>query len=442
MTGVGLGWLAPSLYQLKNSPETSFTSEQCAWIASAHYITRAFSPFLTILALDRLGRNVTLILSAFIAFIMWIAVYYSQLVYVHYAVRLLFGISVGFCEAASSIYIGENCSSKLRGIFNGLCTSFFYFGELADFVLAAYLSYEWVAVANCLLGLVTISSTFLLKEPAQYLIMKGNLAKAERNYDYLHDLQKSKMKTEFEDIKQYVDEVRHRKFSLQTFRSREVLKSLRLVLITNFLSLAGGFTAINSFVTIVLVDSESLSTSELTVLIGIAQFLSISFLSPFMDVFNRRTLFLLSSALIAITHATTAALYYVSLFHEVPYFNWLVFTLLTIFLCLDGMFMGPLTAVITGELLPQDVRGMGSSLAVVFGSLGGFLGAKIFLPINDSFGIHVNFILFAIVNLTMLFYVYFDLPETKGKTLVDIQRELKGDNSQEAIQMNVENTRL
>ena len=46
---------------------------------------------------------------------------------------------------------------------------------------------------------------------------------------------------------------------------------------------------------------------------------------------------------------------------------------------------------------------------------------------------YINFVLFAFVSLFMFFYVYYDLPETRGKTLTDIQRELKGVDTQQTI---------
>ena len=165
----------------------------------------------------------------------------------------------------------------------------------------------------------------------------------------MYELKRAKTRSDFEDIKQYVNEVRTRKFSWNMLRTREVSKSLRIVLVTNFLSLAGGFTAINSFVTIALAGSEGISTSDLTVLYGVAQFLTISMISPFMDTFGRRTLFMFSTAAIVIIHAATAGLYYASLTYEVPNFSWILFALLTAFSCLDGMFMGPLTSAVTSR---------------------------------------------------------------------------------------------
>jgi SP family facilitated glucose transporter-like MFS transporter 8 len=431
MMGIGFGWLAPMLHRLKNAPEGAFTSEQCAWIAALHYVSRGLSPFFSVLVVDRLGRNAIFIFASLICFSMWIAVYCSRAVYVHYAVRLFFGLSSGVHGTASAIYIGENSSSELRGVFSGIFTAFFYFGEVLEFVLAAFLSYEWVALANCAFGLVTILAMLLLKEPAHYLIMRGEVAKAEKNYDWLHNLRDAKKKQEFEDIKQYIQEEKGRTPSFKMFFSKEIVRSVRIILLINFLATLSGFPAINSFVTIALSGSNGLSTDYLTILFGVSQFLSVCMSSVFMDTFNRRTLFLLTSSMITITHVTTAALYYGNTVFEVPFFNWLLFSLLTTYSSMYGMFVLPLTTAIRSEILPQKVKAIGSALSMLSNSGGGFITVKIFLPIAHSLGIHANFLFFSLVGLIMFLYIYVDLPETKGKTLTDIQRELKGEKTEE-----------
>lgn len=434
MTGIGIGWLAPMLHRLRDSPEAAFTSENCAWIASLHYITRGLTPLVSIVMINRLGRNMLAITSAFISFIMWVIVFSSLEVYVHYFVRLIFGLGIGLNNAMASIYIGENCSPKVRGIFSGFCLAFFYFGEVMEFLLATFLSYDWLAIVNCIFGFIALLSTALLKEPAHYLIIEGNLAKAEQNYHWLHDLENPTTKQEFEDIKQYVREEKDRSFSWRMLCDREVYKSMRIILLIHFLSYFCGFTAINAFVTIALSGSTGLSSMHLTIFLGVVLLFTVSLSSSLcMDKFNRRTLFLFTSAFITIIHAATAALYIVNGVQRVPHFHWILFILLTTFMSMHGMFIFPVTAVLRGELLPQNVKAIGSSFANVSSSIGGFLAAKIFLPISDSFGMEYNFILFSIVSLIMYLYVYFDLPETRGKTLTNIQRELKGHDKQKMI---------
>lgn len=100
--------------------------------------------------------------------------------------------------------------------------------------------------------------------------------------------------------------------------------------------------------------------------------------------------------------------------------------MLTIFSCLYAMFMFALIGILRGELLPQSVKMLGAGLCTFVLSVGSFLNTRTFLPIAETFGMEFNFALFSVSALILAVYTYFDLPETRGKTLVEIQNELKG----------------
>jgi len=47
--------------------------------------------------------------------------------------------------------------------------------------------------------------------------------------------------------------------------------------------------------------------------------------------------------------------------------------------------------------------------------------------LQEKYGAGWVFIVFAVISILSLFFVYFLIPETKGKSLEQIQRMLKGD---------------
>ena len=332
----------------------------------------------------------------------------------------IFGVFAG-------IYIGENCSPEYRGTFNGIVVAFFYAAEIIVFLLPMYLSYESVALVYAGCGFVSLLIMTMLVEPAQYLIMKGQMEKAKKNYDWLRDMQDPSTAKEFETVVKNIEEEKSRRFSVLTlYRSKEVYKSLRIILIITFLSMLTGFSAVNSFVTKALEETAGQYADQLTVLFGVLQFISVCASSVIMDRFNRRTLMLMSCAFIISTHAVTATLYYVQPLYPVPYFDLILFSMLTVYSCVFGMFIFPLTAALRGELLPQSLKAIGSGSALFVSSVGGFVNARTFLPVQEACGNGTNFLIYFLVGVLMFVYVYYDLPETKGKTLVQIQNELKG----------------
>jgi MFS family permease len=359
MSGMGIGWLAPTLLRFENS---IFTSDERVFVVVLYYLAKTISPFFAVFAVDRFGRKWILECGAFIFFGMWIAVYASKIAYVHCAIRLIFGVGAGMVDTAVSIYIGENCSPKLRGIYSGLSYAFFYFGEVVEILMAVYLSYEWLAICNGAIGcVVVILSRYLLRETAHFLIAKDRTGEAEMNYDYLHVLKRARTRFNFEHIKLYVREQRSCIFS---YRSKEISKGLRIVLLTNFLSAACGFSVVNLFVA----ETVSLKYGwKVVILFAACQCVSAFLASVFMDKFYRRTLFLVSGAVIAVVQAATATLLYLNAIDAS------FFILLATSLCLIGMFTLPLTTAIQAELLSQNVKAVGPGTAVALGTISAFL---------------------------------------------------------------------
>lgn len=87
-----------------------------------------------------------------------------------------------------------------------------------------------------------------------------------------------------------------------------------------------------------------------------------------------------------------------------------------------------LPAILIGELYPVKFRGFGGGLTfTLFNSLL-FLAAKVFPLIKNSWGINGIFLIFGISSLICSVFLHATLPETKGKTLTDIEDYFKQSN--------------
>lgn len=80
-----------------------------------------------------------------------------------------------------------------------------------------------------------------------------------------------------------------------------------------------------------------------------------------------------------------------------------------------------------GELFSNDVKGPASSAAGAFNWGLAFLVTKTFGPVSDSIGQGPTFIIFAGFCFVGILFTLIFVPETKGKSLADIQRMLSGE---------------
>jgi len=72
---------------------------------------------------------------------------------------------------------------------------------------------------------------------------------------------------------------------------------------------------------------------------------------------------------------------------------------------------------------PQ-IKGFASSLSCILNWILAFLVTKFYSDLATSFGTHTTFWIFAVISAIGTVFVFFIVPETKGKTLDEIQREL------------------
>jgi MFS family permease len=86
--------------------------------------------------------------------------------------------------------------------------------------------------------------------------------------------------------------------------------------------------------------------------------------------------------------------------------------------------LAPVTWVIISEIFPNRIRGAAMAMAVSSLWIGCFLLTFTFPILNKKLGPAWTFWLYAAICIAGFIFIKFKLPETKGKTLEQIEREL------------------
>ncbi len=110
-----------------------------------------------------------------------------------------------------------------------------------------------------------------------------------------------------------------------------------------------------------------------------------------------------------------------------PNHGWMV--AIGLYLFMSAYAIGPGVGVwlALSELMPTRIRSNGMSIALVINQLVSTTLAGIFLPIVSKYGYSSMFFLFAGFTVLYFIVVTFFLPETKGKTLEEIERYFEGE---------------
>ncbi|XP_065217783.1 facilitated trehalose transporter Tret1-like [Planococcus citri] len=428
--GLAFGWVAPMIKIFLEDPETEViaTEEECSWIASLTEFGRIFGPLFSLLLLDVIGRKSMLQISSIIFFVIWLAILFTRSPMVLCATFFVFGLGIGICNAASAVYLGENSSPTVRGIFCSITTTGFYVGVLVQYVIAGYLSYHYLAIANIVMAFVCLASTLLLVESSQFLMLKDRFDRAEKNMMWLNGTSKKEdIMVEFEDIKSNIASEKLKKTSYkELFTSSANYKSLIIVLVLNMAHAATGNAVMFTYISVLFPENEFFTSNQVSVYFGLSQMTFCLFASLIIENFNRRTLTLLCYAIFILCHS--AACYFLNdaANNETPvtYGVWIVFASVCIFSGFSAV-LDSVIHMLRGELFPQSIRPIGSALSISAHSFMEFVTVKIFLSIKAQYGTHMNFMGYAVVSLFSFLFSYFALPETRGKTLIEIQKSLE-----------------
>jgi len=74
-----------------------------------------------------------------------------------------------------------------------------------------------------------------------------------------------------------------------------------------------------------------------------------------------------------------------------------------------------------GEILPSKIRCVGGAYIFTMNDTGMFFATKVFPAVVRTVGIHSIFWIFGVSSLLCSLFLYLMLPETKGRSLVQIE---------------------
>ena len=135
------------------------------------------------------------------------------------------------------------------------------------------------------------------------------------------------------------------------------------------------------------------------------------------DKLGRRALMLLGAGGLAAIYTLIGAAYYFQISGA------MLLLLVVLAIACYAMSLAPVTWVVLSEIFPNRIRGAAMAVATVSLWLASFLLTYTFPLLNSAFGASGTFWLYGIICLGGLLFIYRTLPETKGKSLEEIEHE-------------------
>lgn len=136
------------------------------------------------------------------------------------------------------------------------------------------------------------------------------------------------------------------------------------------------------------------------------------------DIWGRRALMFVGSAGLAVIYAILGTCYFLGVN------GWPMLLLVVLAIACYAMSLAPVVWVVLSEIFPVRIRGLAIALSTFFLWAASFLLTYTFPLLNEAVGASGTFWLYGLVCLGGFLFISFRLPETKGKTLEQLEEEL------------------
>ena len=389
-----------------------------------HGLTMAIALFGTVIGAamgaypsDQLGRKNTLFLVAALYFFSAIGTALAQDWNLFILFRFLGGIGVGVSSVTAPIYISEISPAKSRGKLVGL----FQFNVVLGILIAYFSnfligstgseSWRWMLGVQAVPSLVFFLLIFFVPESPRWLLLHRN-----KRVEATAIMRKVSGEQAEADIEQMLNARERSKEKGRLFSKQNRFPVILAVLFAVF-NQVSGINAIIYYAPRVFEMAGLGAQSSLlsTVGIGLVNFIFTLIAINFIDKVGRRKLMFIGSVGLIISLSLVSHAFFLGNVEGLK-----VTIYLMLFIAFFAFSQGAVIWVFISEIFPNDVRAKGQTL----GSLTHWIMAAIitfcFPALTELLGGGYTFLIFAGFMVLQLVYVWKMMPETKGRSLEDM----------------------
>lgn len=426
------------------SEQFGLSSAGVGWYVSSALLGSILGVMMAGVFCDYSGRKNTLLVSAILFTASAVGCAFSGSFNILIMYRIIGGIGIGLVSVVSPLYISEISIAKYRGRFVSLYQLAITVGFLGAYLVNYGLStmsvntiagksglFDWLFHGELWRGmlgtevfpaLIFIIIIFFIPESPRWLLLryKENAAKSVL-YRMLHD--NTAVENEISSIKQVLSE----KGKKVPLRDNLNTKTVRLILFGSLIAIMGQFMGVNAVLYYgpTIFQQNGLSGGEsllYQVLIGLVNSLTTVLGLLIIDKIGRKKLIYFGVTGMFISLIFIALFFSKGAEWGVSPALMLVFFLAYIFFCAISICL--VVWVLFSEMFPIRIRGLAMSFSGMFIWLGAFLIGQLTPFMLENLGSSGTFLSFAVVCIPYLFIMRFCIPETTGRTLEEIEKEL------------------
>jgi MFS transporter, SP family, arabinose:H+ symporter len=398
----------------------ALNSLQEGWAVSVVLVGCMFGAGLAGTISDRIGRKRFMLVSAVLFFISAIGCAFPQNIFQFVLFRFVGGLGIGSASILAPLYIAEVSPARMRGALVSVNQMAIVTGILlAYFVNWAFAgvgpsNWRWMYGMGALPSVVFFLLLLSVPESPRWLVKQNREKEALEVLSRVNDA--AMAAAEVGSIK---ETLLIEKGSLAELFRPGFRRALLIAVVLAILQQITGINAILYYAPRIFERAgfERISAIGQSTIVGFVNMLFTMVAILLVDKVGRKPLLLIAAAGMGVSQLLLGAAFKVENLSGSA-----ILFLILLYIAFFAMAMGPIVWVVLSEIFPTRMRGSAMAIATVALWIADFAVTLTFPVIADRLNETTAFWIYALMCAVDFFFMLFLLPETKGKTLEEIER--------------------
>lgn len=330
---------------------------------------------------------------------------------------------MGMIISSYPLYIGEISAPSIRGALTCTIINGFPIGTLFGNVMGPNMSMMYFGIISLILTLCFMGIFPFFPQTPYYYVQRNDTKRTEKSIQWYY--QKSDVRSEIEAIEYFVKEKRamNMRERLKQLKEPKNRRAFLMLTMLNIFTQFCGVSTIVFYMEIIVTKGRvtMIKPSTLVIIINTIGII-IGWIGTFViDHSGRRMVAAISSFGVMVGMALLGLHFFLLDYGYDPSgLEWLmVLALLMIMLLNFGVTQMPTTLM--SEIFSSDLKSVGGFVGSIMSATFAFIASKTYQPLIDLISAKYVYWIYAVIFLISLVYSLTVLPETKGKTLEEIQ---------------------
>ncbi|MFA5500512.1 MAG: sugar porter family MFS transporter [Candidatus Omnitrophota bacterium] len=375
---------------------------------------------------DRFGRKRVLLVTALLFAAGAIGAALAPTIPAIIAFRVMIGVAIGVASYTAPLYISEISPPDMRGALVSLNQLMITCGIVVSYLVDLALTlggneWRWMFGLGALPAIILVIGMLVLSESPRWLVSRNRIDEARTSLGKIMSAQK--VEEEINDIQ--------KSFTIKTGSWRNVMEPwVRPALVVGIaLAFFQQVTGINTIIYYAptIFEFAGFGSHKVSILatvgVGTVNVLMTIVAIWFLDRLGRKPLLYIGLVGMALSLGLLGLAFYLP--GMMGALKMLTVLCVIFYIASFAISLGPIFWLIIAEIYPLKVRGRAMSLATLSNWLFNMIVASTFLTLTEKLGKAGAFWFYAVVCVAAIIFCYFYVPETKGRTLENIEDFLK-----------------